>query len=302
MTDLRVNIFGQDWQTPITTASGTFGFGQEMLPFFKKENLGALTVKGITPLPRQGNFGQRLIETPAGLINSVGLMNPGLEAFIAEEMPRLRKLGFPIILNVNGSTVEDYGFMAERLEEVPGIYALEVNISCPNVKEGGMAFGVKPESAAAVVKLARSKTKLPLLVKLSPNVTDIGYMAKVVANEGADGISLINTILAMDIDIKSRKPILDNTFGGLSGPAVMPIALRMVYEVYRAVNLPIVGMGGICNWQDALKFMLAGAHGIALGTVNFVRPQAIDQVALGLEQWCQSQGVKAIKEIIGAAH
>ncbi len=298
---LNLNILNQNWKTPITTASGTFGFGQEMLPFFNRENLGALTVKGITPLKREGNPGQRLIETPAGLINSVGLMNPGLEGFIEEEMPQLNQLDLPIIVNINGSTVEDYGLMTERLDKIPGIYALEVNISCPNVKEGGMAFGVKAESAAAVVKLARSKTKLPLIVKLSPNVTDIAYMAQVVENEGADAISLINTVLAMDIDINKRRPVLNNVIGGLSGPAIMPIALRMVYEVFAAVDLPVIGMGGISSWQDALKFMMAGASAFALGTANFVDLSVIDHVASGLRQWCQKEGVKNITEIIGSA-
>jgi len=297
-----VKLFGQCFRTPLTTASGTFGFGQEYAPFVDFQNLGALTVKGITPEPRLGNPGQRLIETPAGLINSVGLMNPGLEAFIADEMPRLRKKQTPIFVNINGKTVEEYGEMSARLDSIEDITALEVNISCPNVKEGGMAFGTKIETATAVVRSARNATKLPLIVKLSPNVTDIGEMAKAVESEGADAISLINTLLAMDIDLRTRKPILANTFGGLSGPAIRPIALRMVYQVYESVQVPIIGMGGIMDWQDALKFIMAGASMVALGTANFVQPDVINQVAKGLQVWCEQNGIDSLSDLIGVAH
>lgn len=300
--DLSVNLFGQTFRTPLTTASGTFGFGQEYAPFINFQNLGALTVKGITPEPRLGNPGQRLIETPAGLINSVGLMNPGVEAFISEEMPRLRQLQTPIIVNINGKTVEEYGELSARLQSVSGISALEVNISCPNVKEGGMAFGTRIATATAAVRSARKATNLPLIVKLSPNVTDIGEMAKAVESEGADAISLINTILAMDIDLRTGKPILANTFGGLSGPAVRPIALRMVYQVYQAVDVPIIGMGGIMDWQDALKFIMAGSTMIALGTANFVQPDVIDTVAEGIKAWCEQKGVIKLADLIGSAH
>lgn len=300
--DISVKLLGQCFRTPLTTASGTFGFGQEYAPFVDFHNLGALTVKGITPEPRLGNPGQRLIETPAGLINSVGLMNPGVEAFILEEMPRLRQLQTPIIVNINGKTVEEYGELSARLNNIEGISALEVNISCPNVKEGGMAFGTRIETATAAVRSARKATKLPLIVKLSPNVTDIGEMAKVVESEGADAISLINTILAMDIDLRSGKPILANTFGGLSGPAVRPIALRMVYQVYQAVDVPIIGMGGIMDWQDALKFIMAGASMVALGTANFVQPDVINAVAQGIKVWCEQREVHKITDLIGSAH
>ena len=300
--DISVKLLGQTFRTPLTTASGTFGFGQEYAPFVDFQNLGALTVKGITPEPRLGNPGQRLIETPAGLINSVGLMNPGVEAFILEEMPRLRQLQTPIIVNINGKTVEEYGELSARLNNIEGISALEVNISCPNVKEGGMAFGTRIETATAAVRSARKATKLPLIVKLSPNVTDIGEMAKAVESAGADAISLINTILAMDIDLRSGKPILANTFGGLSGPAVRPIALRMVYQVYQAVDVPIIGMGGIMDWQDALKFILAGASMVALGTANFVQPDVINAVAQGIKVWCEQKGVHKLTDLIGSAH
>ena len=300
--DLSVEIAGIHFRTPITTASGTFGFGQEYADLTDLRQLGAITVKGITPEPRQGNPGQRLIETPAGLINSVGLMNPGVEAFLTDELPWLLQQDVPLIVNINGKTAEEYGEMAARLDTIAGIAALEVNISCPNVKEGGMAFGTKPETAAAAVRAARRNTKLPLIVKLSPNVTDIALMAKVVEAEGADVISLINTLLAMVIDLKLRKPVLANTFGGLSGPAIRPIALRMVYQVYQAVRLPIIGMGGIMTAEDALSFLMAGASAIALGTANFVEPDSIGQVAAGLAAWCQKEKVSAISEIIGCAH
>lgn len=300
--DLSVNIAGIQFRTPITTASGTFGFGQEYADLTDLHRLGAITVKGITPEPRKGNPGQRLIETPAGLINSVGLMNPGVEAFLTDDLPWLLQQNVPLIVNINGKTAEEYGELAARLSEVKGIAALEVNISCPNVKEGGMAFGTRPETAAAAVKAARRNTKLPLIVKLSPNVTDIALMAKAVAEEGADAISLINTLLAMVIDLKKRKPVLANTFGGLSGPAIRPIALRMVYQVYEAVSLPIIGMGGIMTAEDALSFIMAGASAIALGTANFVEPDSIGKVAAGLEEWCRRENIGAIREIIGCAH
>lgn len=300
--DLSVNIAGIQFRTPITTASGTFGFGQEYADLTDLHRLGAITVKGITPEPRKGNPGQRLIETPAGLINSVGLMNPGVEAFLTDDLPWLLQQEVPLIVNINGKTAEEYGELAARLSEVKGIAALEVNISCPNVKEGGMAFGTRPETAAAAVKAARRNTKLPLIVKLSPNVTDIALMAKAVAEEGADAISLINTLLAMVIDLKKRKPVLANTFGGLSGPAIRPIALRMVYQVYEAVSLPIIGMGGIMTAEDALSFIMAGASAIALGTANFVEPDSIGKVAAGLEEWCRRENIGAIREIIGCAH
>lgn len=301
-TNVSVHLLGQTFRTPLTTASGTFGFGQEYAPFIDFQNLGALTVKGITPEPRNGNPGQRLIETPAGLINSVGLMNPGIEAFIAVEMPKLRQIQVPVFVNINGKTVEEYGEMSSRLDSVEGISALEVNISCPNVKEGGMAFGTKIETATVAVRSARRATKLPLIVKLSPNVTDIAEMAKAVESEGADAISLINTLLAMDIDIRTRKPLLANTFGGLSGPAVRPIALRMVYQVFEAVQVPIVGMGGIMDWQDALKFIMAGASMVALGTANFVQPDVVNLVSEGLRIWCEQNDIAQLSDLIGAAH
>ncbi|MGE5653527.1 MAG: dihydroorotate dehydrogenase [Bacillota bacterium] len=300
--DLSVTIAGVRFKTPVTTASGTFGYGREYAPFVDLNRLGAITVKGITLEPRQGNPGQRLIETPAGMINSVGLMNPGVEHFITHELPWLAQLDTPVIVNINGKTVEEYGVLAQRLDDISGISALEVNISCPNVKEGGMAFGSRPETAKAVVRTVRQATTLPLIVKLSPNVTDIGQMAQAVAEAGADALSLINTVLGMGIDIKSRRPILANTFGGLSGPAIKPIALRAVWQAYQATQLPIIGMGGISTWQDALEFILAGASAVAVGTANFINPQATMEIIEGLEQYCLNEGITDIARLIGAAH
>ncbi len=302
MPDLSITIAGIHFKTPVTTASGTFGYGREYAPFVDLNRLGAITVKGITLEPRQGNSGQRLIETPAGMINSVGLMNPGVEHFLAHELPWLATLESPVIVNINGKTVDEYGVLAQRLNNVAGIAALEVNISCPNVKEGGMAFGSRPETAQAVVRTVRQATNLPLIVKLSPNVTDIGAIAQAVAEVGADALSLINTVLGMGIDLKTRRPILANTFGGLSGPAIKPIALRAVWQVYQATKLPIIGMGGISTWQDALEFILAGASAVAVGTANFVNPRATMEIIDGLEQYCLSEGSAGIDELVGAAH
>lgn len=300
--DLSVNIAGVPFKAPVTTASGTFGYGQEYAPFVDLQRLGAITVKGITAEPRQGNSGQRLIETPSGLINSVGLMNPGVEHFIEHALPWLRQQGVPIIVNINGKTVDEYGQLAARLNQVEGIAALEVNISCPNVKEGGMAFGSRPETAQAVVRDVAAVTQLPLIVKLSPNVTDIAGMAKAVEEAGAHAISLINTVLGMAIDLKTRRPILANTFGGLSGPAIRPVALRMVWQVYEATHLPIIGMGGISTWQDALEFIMAGASAVAVGTANFVNPRATMEIIDGLEDYCRQEGVERIASLIGVAH
>ncbi len=300
--DLSVTIAGIHFKTPVTTASGTFGYGREYAPFVDLNRLGAITVKGITLEPRQGNPGQRLIETPAGMINSVGLMNPGVEHFLAHELPGLAQYDTPVIVNINGKTVDDYGVLAERLNNVVGIAALEVNISCPNVKEGGMAFGSRPESAQVVVRAVRQATNLPLIVKLSPNVTDIGAIAQAVTEAGADALSLINTVLGMGIDLRTRRPILANTFGGLSGPAIKPIALRAVWQAYQATDLPIIGMGGISNWQDALEIILAGASAVAVGTANFVNPCATAEIIDGLEQYCVNEGIARVTELVGDAH
>ena len=299
---MHTNIATLNLQSPILTASGTCGYGQEFSQLFDLNHLGAIVVKGITLAPRPGNRGTRLVETPAGLINSIGLENPGVEGFISGEMPFLRQQKIPVIVNISGNTREEYAALAARLEGVEGISALEVNISCPNVKEGGMAFGATCESAAAVTRLVREHSTLPLVVKLSPNVTDIAAIAMSVEAAGADAVSLINTILGMAIDVDSKRPILGNIMGGLSGPAIKPVALRMVWQVYRAVKIPIIGMGGISSWQDAADFVLAGATAVAIGTASFVNPVIIPEVYGGLLDYATKQGVKNMAELKGLAH
>ncbi|NLO97846.1 MAG: dihydroorotate dehydrogenase [Peptococcaceae bacterium] len=300
--DLTTQLAGVKLKNPVITASGTFGFGEEYARFYDPSLLGAITVKGITPLPRLGNPVPRLAETPSGMLNSVGLENPGLEAFLKSYLPKLEKLKTAVIVNISGFSLDDYALMASSLPEDSCIAALEVNISCPNIKQGGMAFGTDPRRAEEVLKVTRKHTRLPLIAKLSPNVTDIVEMAKAVASGGADIISMINTLLGMRIDIKTKKPILANTMGGLSGPAILPVAVRMVYQVYKAVDLPIIGMGGISSWQDAVEFMLAGASAVSIGTANFVNPMAPLEIISGLEEYCRREGYHSIKEIVGLAH
>jgi len=298
---LETILCGIKMNSPLLSASGTYGYGKEFSRFYDLHLLGAVVVKGITLNPRAGNPGRRLIETPAGLINSIGLENPGVEGFTRHEMPFLRQQGVPVIVNISGNTPEEYAALAERLDTEPDISALEVNISCPNVKEGGMAFGATCSMAAQVTQVVRARTRLPLIVKLSPNVTDIAGIAQAVEAEGADCISLINTLLAMAIDIRTMKPLLSNTFGGLSGPAVKPVALRMVWQVASAIKIPVVGMGGISCWQDAVEFILAGASAVAIGTANFVNPLVIPEIHAGLTQYMMDQGVKTVGELVGAA-
>ena len=298
---LETTLCGIKMGSPLLSASGTYGYGKEFSRFYDLSLLGAVVVKGITLNPRAGNPGRRLIETPAGLINSIGLENPGVEGFVDHEMPFLREQGVPVIVNISGNTPEEYAALAERLDKEPGISALEVNISCPNVKQGGMAFGATCDMAAQVTKIVRGRTRLPIIVKLSPNVTDIAGLAQAVEAEGADSISLINTLLAMSIDIHTRKPQLSNTFGGLSGPAIKPVALRMVWQVAGAVKVPVIGMGGISSWQDALEFILAGASAVAIGTANFVNPYVVPEIYAGLIQYMQEQDIKNISELVGAA-
>lgn len=306
--DFTVHLGKLTLKNPVITSSGTYGFGEEYSEYCLPSNLGGITVKGITPLPRLGNPVPRLAETPCGLLNSVGLENPGLQEFIATYLPRLENLDTAVIVNISGFSMEDYALMASVLEECisadkkNGIAALEVNISCPNIKHGGMAFGTNPKSAEEVIKVVRKNTTLPVIAKLSPNVTDIAEMAKAVESGGADIISLINTLLGMSIDISTQKPVLANKMGGLSGPAVRPIAVRMVYQVYQAVNLPIIGMGGITDWRDAVEFMLAGASAVSIGTANFSNPLAPIDILSGLEAYCRQKGYNKVTEVIGRAH
>lgn len=300
--DMSVRIGGLRMKNPVATASGTFGFGREYSGFFNLAELGAVVVKGITLFPREGNPPPRVVETPAGMLNSVGLQNPGVDAFIKDELPFLRQCGTEVVVNISGDTVDEYSELARRLDEVSGVAALEVNVSCPNVKQGGMAFGANPSMAAAVTRAVRHATSLPVLVKLSPNAADISAVARAVESEGADGVSLINTLLGMAIDIERKRPVFANTFAGLSGPAVMPVALRLVWQVYEAVRIPVVGMGGISNWQDAAAYILAGASAVAIGTAGFANPMVWIDVARGLRAYTAGQGCHSLSEMVGAAH
>ena len=299
--DLSVNIAGIEMRNPVMTASGTFGFGEIYEDFFSPAELGALVVKGVTLEPRAGNPPVRLVETPAGLLNSIGLENPGVDEVCKEYLPRISKYDVPLIVNISGSTVEDYCRVAEKLSLYPIVKGLEINISCPNVKAGGIAFGSTPEMASLVVKSVRKNSSLPLIVKLSPNVTDIAEMACAVETAGADAISMINTLLGMKIDIQNRKPVLANITGGLSGPAVRPVAVRMVWQAAQKVKIPIVGMGGIITAEDALEFILAGASAVAVGTGQFVDPSCCPKVIAGLRAYCQENNIKDIRSLIGAA-
>lgn len=295
---LSTEIAGIKMKNPVMTASGTFGFGLEFNDFLDLNQVGAVVVKGTTLQPRSGNAGVRIAETPSGMLNSIGLENPGCDAFINKILPKLKKYDVPVIVNMSGSTVEEYGVLANKLT-VDGVSGLELNISCPNVKNGGIAFGTNKESATAVVREVKKNTNLPVIAKLSPNVTDIVDMAKAIEAAGADAISLINTLLGMAIDLKTRKPILGNIVGGLSGPAVKPIALRMVWQVANAVKVPIIGMGGIMNTEDALEFMLAGASAIAVGTANFINPSVAVTVAQGMEHYLKQEKLTHINQVIG---
>lgn len=298
---LAVNIAGIQMKTPVMTASGTFGFGMEYSDFVDLNQIGAIVVKGTTLKPRPGNQGRRIAETPAGMLNSIGLENPGVEEFLQTILPKLARYDVPIIVNISGNTVEEYGELAALLS-VPGVAGLELNISCPNVKEGGIAFGTQCHSAAAVVEMAKRNTNLPVIVKLSPNVTDIVAMAQSVEQAGADAISLINTLLGMAIDIHKWRPVLGNVVGGLSGPAVKPVAVRMVWQVAQAVNVPIIGMGGIVTGSDAIEFMLAGASAVAVGTGNFVNPCATQSVAEGIKDYLEKRGLSHVNQLVGKVH
>ncbi|KJS12426.1 MAG: dihydroorotate dehydrogenase [Desulfotomaculum sp. BICA1-6] len=297
-----VNLGGIMMKNPVTTASGTFGFGFEYQPYVDLQRLGAITVKGTTPAPRAGNSTPRIAETPAGMLNAIGLQNPGVDRVALEIMPKLAELGVPVIINIAGDTVDDYALVARKLDGVTGVAGLEINISCPNVKKGGIQFGSEPRSAAEVTRAVKAATGLPVIVKLSPNVTDIAAMAEAVAEAGADALSMINTLVGMVIDIDRKKPLLANITGGLSGPAIRPVAVRSVWQVYRAVKLPILGMGGIMNARDALEFILAGATAVAVGTANFVNPRATIEVIEGIEDYMRQNGFDNIDQLVGLAH
>ncbi len=297
--DLSVTLAGVRLKNPIVPVSGTFGFGAEYGQFFDVERLGAMWVKGLTLHPRNGNPPPRIAETPMGMLNSVGLQNPGVDAFLAQEWPRLRGLDTVTIANISGNTPGEYGEMCEKLSEA-GVPLIEVNVSCPNVKAGGLAYGTKPELAAEVTREAKAHAgKTPVMVKLSPNVTDITEIARAVADAGADAVSLINTLRGMRIDPESRRPILHMNTGGLSGPAVLPVALRMVWEVHNAIKLPILGMGGVSDAKTAVEMMLAGATAVGMGSAIFADPMAPVKTVEGLERWCADHGVCAVRELTG---
>jgi dihydroorotate dehydrogenase (NAD+) catalytic subunit len=281
------------------TASGTFGYGEEYAPFINLNDLGAIIVKGLSLKPRMGNPPPRIIETASGMLNAIGLQNVGVQAFIEKKMPYLRTLEVPVIANILGEDPEEYQRIAERLTPVPGVAALEVNISCPNVSKGGIAFGANPESAIDVVRRVKSVTDLPVIVKLSPNVTDIAMIAEAVESAGADALSLINTITGMSVDIDKRIPHLKNITGGLSGPAIKPIALRMVWQVVNRVKIPVIGVGGIMDASDTLEFLIVGATAVQIGTANFINPQSTIHILNGLLAYMEKRHIRDIHELIG---
>lgn len=299
MADLNVNINKLQLKNPVMTASGTFGYGPEFADFIPLEGLGGIIVKGTTLKPREGNDYPRMVETASGMLNCVGLQNKGVDYFCEHIYPEIKDIDTNMIVNVSGSSPEDYAECAARINELDNIPAIELNISCPNVRQGGMAFGVTCAGAASVVKAVRARYDKTMIVKLSPNVTDIAEIARAVEAEGADSVSLINTLMGMAIDIEKRKPLLSINTGGLSGPAVKPVALRMVWQVAKAVKIPVVGLGGICNAHDAIEFLMAGATAIEIGTANFIDPQVTIKVRDGINEWLDSHGCKSVKEIIG---
>ena len=297
--DMSVNLAGVFMKNPVVVASGTFGFGREYGQFYDLSELGGICCKGLTLHPRTGNPPPRIAETPMGMLNSVGLQNPGVDVFIAEELPELRKYDLAVIANISGNTPEEYGIMCEKLSRA-GVDMIEVNISCPNVKAGGLAYGTRPELAAEVTRVAKEHSSVPVMVKLSPNVTDIVEIAKAVDEAGADALSLINTLRGMRIDVQTRRPILKMNTGGLSGPAVLPVAVRMVWEVAGAVAKPILGMGGVAKGEDAAELMLAGASAVAVGTACFADPYAPLRVRDGLEKLAAGQGLDRVSALRGA--
>ena len=299
MADLHVNVAGVAINNPLIAASGTFGFGREYAEFYPLSTLGGISSKGITLKARPGNPAPRIAEAPGGMLNAVGLQNPGVDHFIREDLPWLREQGTRIIANIAGNTPEDYCAMAEKLNDTD-VDMIELNISCPNVKQGGVQFGTTCAGVSGITKAVRAHCKKPLMVKLSPNVTDISEMALAAESEGADAISMINTLTGMRIDIRTRRPIIHNNTGGFSGPALLPIAVRMVWQTYQKVKIPIVGLGGISTWQDAVEMLLAGATALQIGTVLFTDPYAPVKIAEGLAKFMDENGVQSVSELTGA--
>lgn len=298
MADLHVNIAGVDFKNPVITASGTFGFGQEYAKLYDISQLGGISCKGTTLEPRMGNPSPRIAETPSGILNSVGLQNPGVEGFLKHDLPLLKNTDTVVIANIAGSQVEDYVETARRLQGAP-IDMIEMNISCPNVKEGGVSFGTLPQSVENITKQVKAVAEQPLIVKLTPNVTDIGEIAAAAEAGGADAISLINTLTGMKIDIESRRPLLKNNTGGMSGAAVFPVALRMVWQAANRVQIPVIGLGGITKWQDAVEMLLAGATAVQIGTANFTDAYTPLKVIAGLNDYLDAHGEKSVTDIIG---
>ena len=298
--NLSVNVAGMALRNPIMTASGTFGYGEEFSQYVNLNTLGGIVTKGLSLRPRAGNPTPRIVETPGGMLNAIGLQNVGIDAFIEKKLPFLRTVDTLCVANFFGDTVDEYAEMARRLNELPEVAALEMNISCPNVNQGGIVFGSDPACAAGVVAACRAATSKPLIVKLSPNVTDVVAMAKACADAGADALSLINTLIGMAIDINTRRPVLANVTGGLSGPAIKPVALRMVLQVARAVKLPIIGIGGIMSATDVIEFMLAGASAVQIGTASFITPGIAEQIVQDLQAWMVANKVQDINSLIGA--
>jgi dihydroorotate dehydrogenase (NAD+) catalytic subunit len=298
--DLRVKLGPLNLQNPVIAASGTFGYGLEYEPLVDPDLLGGIVVKGLSLKPMAGNPPPRIVETPCGMLNAIGLANIGLEAFLTDKLPRLKRLKTNVIVNIYGHHVEDYADLAAAFKRVEGVSALEVNISCPNVECGGMVFGVDPLQSARVIERVVKSTDKPVIAKLSPNVTDIQAIAMAVQEAGAHAISLINTITGMAIDVETRRAKLANLFGGLSGPAIRPVAVRMVYQVARAVKVPVIGMGGIFDYRDALEFMIAGASAVEVGTANFVNPKAMLEIVEGIGKYCLDKGISRLDELIGS--
>ena len=300
---LEVEVGGIRMKNPVMTASGTFGYGEEFSLFIDLDKLGAMVLKGITLKPKMGNLPPRIIETPSGMLNAIGLQNVGLKALIKEKLPYLQKFTTPIIINISGDTLEEYVELARRLDKVSqdkNIAGLEINISCPNVKQGGMAWGTDPRSTYQVVNEVRKVTSLSLIAKLSPNVTDIRVIARAAEEAGADAISLINTLVGMAIDINSRQPKLANIRGGVSGPAVKPIALWLIWQVFQIVNIPVIGMGGIMDAQDALEFIIAGARAVSIGTANLVNPKATIEIIKGIKEYLIENEIEDVNELVGS--
>ena len=300
--DLSVQLGPLSLKNPVLTASGTFGYGLEFEPYLKLDDLAGFVTKGLSPLPREGNPPPRIVETPAGMLNTIGLQNIGVDAFIRDKLPRLRAYDTTVIANVFGETEDEYVEVCRKLDQTEGVAAIELNVSCPNTEQGGMIFGNDPVGLARVTAASRKATRLPLIVKLSPNVTDVRVTARAAVEAGADILSLVNTFVGMQVDVERRRPVLKKICGGLSGPAIRPLAVWMTWQVHEAVDVPLIGMGGISCAADALEFILAGASAIQIGTANFVHPDGSIRVLRELEQWLSDRGVATVRELIGSGH